>query len=178
MSLTLIPVYDIEKENCLHWENLRIWLRKAYFRGLLDFPLPSGLIKQTSFSLCRSSHRRCSIKKAFLKVLQNSQGSACAWVSFLIKLQPLACNLIKRATLAQVFSYEFTKFLRTTFLQNISFFLCIRINACWEKPRFPPNIQLGILVLNRYCMKSVRIWSFPSPFFFVFNPNAGKYGPE
>ena len=36
----------------------------------------------------RSSHQRCSIKKVFLKILQNSQENTCARVSFLIKLQP------------------------------------------------------------------------------------------
>ena len=31
--------------------------------------------------------RRCSVKKVFLEILQNSQENACARVSFLIKLQ-------------------------------------------------------------------------------------------
>ena len=31
----------------------------------------------------------CSIKKLFLKILENSQKNICATVSFLIKLQPL-----------------------------------------------------------------------------------------
>ena len=35
----------------------------------------------------RSSHRRCSVKKVFLKGSQNSQENTCAKVSFLIKLQ-------------------------------------------------------------------------------------------
>ena len=37
-----------------------------------------------------NNHRRCSIKKGFLKFLQNSQENACARVSFLLKLQALA----------------------------------------------------------------------------------------
>ena len=53
---------------------------------------------------CRSSHQSCSIKKVFLKILQNSQENACASVSFLIKLQVDACNLIKKEILAQVSS--------------------------------------------------------------------------
>ena len=35
----------------------------------------------------RSSHRRCSIKKVFLRIPQNSQEITCARVSFLIKFQ-------------------------------------------------------------------------------------------
>ena len=35
----------------------------------------------------RSSHRRCSVKKVFLEILQDSQKNTCARNSFLIKLQ-------------------------------------------------------------------------------------------
>ena len=38
----------------------------------------------------RSSHQRCSVKKEFLEISQNSQENTCARVSFLIKLQ--SCN--------------------------------------------------------------------------------------
>ena len=61
----------------------------------------------------RSSHLRCSAKKVFLKVSQNSQENFCARVSFLIKLQAEACNFVIKETLAQVFSVNFAKFLRT-----------------------------------------------------------------
>ena len=37
-----------------------------------------------------TSHQRCSVKKVFLKILQNSQENTCARVSFLIKLQTAA----------------------------------------------------------------------------------------
>ena len=37
---------------------------------------------------------RCSVKKVFLKISQNSQNT-CARVSFLIKLQAKTCNFIK-----------------------------------------------------------------------------------
>ena len=43
----------------------------------------------------------------YLEISQNSQENTCAKISFLIKLQALACNFIKKETLAQVFSYEF-----------------------------------------------------------------------
>ena len=53
---------------------------------------------------------RCSVKKVFLKILQNSQESTC--------VRPEACNFIKKEALAQIFSYEFPKFLKNLILQN------------------------------------------------------------
>ena len=59
--------------------------------------------------------RRCSVKKVFLDILQNSQENSCARVSFLIKLQVSGLQLWHRC-----FPLNFTKFLRTPFLQNTS----------------------------------------------------------
>ena len=55
------------------------------------------------------SHRRCSIKKVFLKISQNTQENICARVYFLIKLNASACNFIMKESLVQVFSSEFFK---------------------------------------------------------------------
>ena len=55
--------------------------------------------------------QRCSVKKGFLQILQNSQENTYARVSFLIKLQAW----IKREALAQVLSCEFCKSFRNTF---------------------------------------------------------------
>ena len=62
--------------------------------------------------------RRGSVKKAFLKISQNSQGKTCARVSFLIKLQASACNFIKKETLAQVFSCEFREIFKNTYFDR------------------------------------------------------------
>ena len=59
--------------------------------------------------------RRCSVKKMFLEISQNSQ-EKLVLVSFLIKLQAKACNFIKKEAVAQVFFVDFAKFLRTPFL--------------------------------------------------------------
>ena len=59
--------------------------------------------------------QRCSAKKVFLEISQNSQQSTCARVSFLIKLQGEACNFIKKETLAHVFSCEFCGISKNTF---------------------------------------------------------------
>ena len=56
---------------------------------------------------------RCSVKKVFLEISQNSQENACARASFLIKLQAWA--FIKIETLALVFSCEFCEISKITF---------------------------------------------------------------
>ena len=50
----------------------------------------------------------------FLEVSQNSQEYTCARISFLIKPAEV-CNFIKRETLAQVLSCEFSKISKNTF---------------------------------------------------------------
>ena len=71
--------------------------------------------------------QRCSVKKVFLEILQYSQENTCVRVSFLIKLQ--ACNFIKKETLAQVFSVNFVKFLRTPFFIGHLWWLLLRFEA-------------------------------------------------
>ena len=48
---------------------------------------------------------RCSVKKVFLEISQNSQ-------------LPKACNFIKKGTLAQVFSCEFCEIFKNTVLHR------------------------------------------------------------
>ena len=71
--------------------------------------------------------RRCSVKKVFVEISQNSQENTCARDSSLMKLQGEAWDFINRETLAQVwlatlksewqrcFPKNFAKFLRTPF---------------------------------------------------------------
>ena len=71
--------------------------------------------------------QRCSVKKVFLEISQNSQENTCARASFLIELQasvlklywketlPQSCNFIKKETLAQVFSCKFCENFKNTF---------------------------------------------------------------
>ena len=47
--------------------------------------------------------QRCSMKKEFLTILQNSQENTCTGVSFLIKFQAETYNFIKKKILVQVF---------------------------------------------------------------------------
>ena len=55
-------------------------------------PLPVGAVCLIRFTylenvIVRGSHRKCSVKKIFLEISQNSHENTCARDSFLIKLQ-------------------------------------------------------------------------------------------
>ena len=59
--------------------------------------------------------QRCSVKKVFLEISQNSQEKTCARVSFLVKLQALACSFAKKRLWRRCSLVNFVKFLRTPF---------------------------------------------------------------
>ena len=63
--------------------------------------------------------QRCSARKMFLEISQNSQENICARVSYLIKLQAEACNFTKKETLTQVFSCELYEISKNTFSYRI-----------------------------------------------------------
>ena len=67
---------------------------------------------------------RCSVKKAFLEISQNSQENTCARVSFLIKLHA--------PPLAQVFPVNFAKFLKTIFSRNTPGRLLLSCQPWWN----------------------------------------------
>ena len=85
-------------------------------------------------SKIRSSHQRCSVKKVFLDFLQNSQENSCASL-FLNKVARLstATLLKKRPWQAQVFSCEFCKIFKNTYLKNICERLLLYDGAFFEK---------------------------------------------
>ena len=95
---------------------------------------------ETRFCRGRSSHQRCSIKKVFLEISQNSQESTCARVSFLLKRLWL-WDFIKKETLTQVFSCNFVKFLRTPFLtEHLRWLLLnVRASSIGTYAKFPPK---------------------------------------
>ena len=65
-----------------------------------------------SYFQCLRSHRRCSVKKEFLKLSQNSQEKICVGVSF---LSLRAANLFKKRLWRRCFPVNFSKFLGTSF---------------------------------------------------------------
>ena len=70
---------------------------------------------------------RCSVKNAFLKILQNPQKNTFARIFFLIKLQALGLQLYPTETLAQVFSRKFSEiFKKTFFIEHLPWLLLQR----------------------------------------------------
>ena len=71
------------------------------------------------------------LKKVFLRISQNSHETACARISFLIKLRTDPCNFIKKETLTQVFSCEFCEIFKNSFFY-ISYFLirAVKVVSC------------------------------------------------
>ena len=49
--------------------------------------------------------KKCSVKKVFLEISQNSQENTSARATFFFRSEP--CNFIKKENQAQVFSFEF-----------------------------------------------------------------------
>ena len=102
--------------------------------------------------LNQTNHLRYSIKTGFLKILQNSQESTCAKVSFLMKLQasglrPQACNFIKKETLVQVLSWEFCEISKDSFLQNTSGRLLLWLNtASMRNQNRPYKIDVCVVL--------------------------------
>ena len=59
----------------------------------------------------RSNHKRCSVRKVFLEISQNSQENTCVRFSFLIKLQALSLQLYwKRNSGTRVFLWILRNF--------------------------------------------------------------------
>ena len=64
--------------------------------------------------------RRCSVKKVFLEISQNSKENTCARVSFLIKFAShRSATLLKKETLTQVFSCKFCEISKDNFSYRI-----------------------------------------------------------
>ena len=93
-------------------------------KSTLDLADLAFILKSNSIGVSisrRSSHRSCSLKKLFLKVLQNSQKSICVGVSDLLTVnRPLACNLLEKKIRHRCFLVNFANFLRMPSLQNNS----------------------------------------------------------
>ena len=64
----------------------------------------------------RSSHRRCSVRKGFLRNFAKFTGKHLCQSLFFNKVT--ACNFIKKRLWHRCFTVKFAKFVRTSFLQN------------------------------------------------------------
>ena len=74
-----------------------------------------GLQKSSKILTTEATTRGLLWKKVFFKISQYSQENTYARVYFLVKLQVDVCNLIKKETLAQVFSCEFCEIFKNTY---------------------------------------------------------------
>ena len=89
-------------------------------------------------------------KKNFLEILQSLQEHTCARVAFLIKLQALACNFIKRETLSQYYLLilrNFSEYSGGLLLYNLPQSLthfCPMFPFCTPPPRKHQNTPLNL----------------------------------
>ena len=113
------PVNFLKKISCSLPSIFIPYLRLVYKqKSARMLKLIFRLVLATIFkAIFRNIHRRWSLKKALLKILQNSLENTCVRVSFLTKCNSEACNFIKNEALAQVFYWEFCE---TPFSQNTS----------------------------------------------------------
>ena len=80
-------------------------------------------------------------KRCSQKFLQDSQENTCARVSFLIKLQALSCNFIKKETLAQVVACEFCKITKNTFfIEHLQATACAKMMKKGKKNSAYPKL--------------------------------------
>ena len=68
------------------------------------------------FFFSEAVSQRCSIKKLFLEILQNSQENTCAMVSFLIKLAP--ATLLKKDSGKSAFLWSLRNFYKYVFYRT------------------------------------------------------------
>ena len=83
--------------------------------------------------------QRCSLKKMFLKISQNSRESTCVSVFFnKVAGKALSCSFIKKETLTQVFSYEFREILKNMFFHRTPPVAASeKINETWNSCNWP-----------------------------------------
>ena len=132
------------------------------FASLMQYLFCYRIVKALQFNI--AVVRRCSVKKVFLKISQNTGENICARVSFLIKLQADACEFIKKETLAQVFSCEFSEiFQRNLFPQNTS-------GGCYSNEQYTNckknNSQDSVLQINNIDLL-IRDKKIPTPSFLI-----------
>ena len=100
--------FRVHRSNLLYKNNLK----GLYFKNH-PAKVKYGVIMEIS---TEAVAQRCSVKKMFLKVSQNSQENTCARQRlFFNKVRPQACNFIKKESLAQVFSCGFYEISKNTF---------------------------------------------------------------
>ena len=114
----------------------------------------------------RNNHRRCSVRNVFLKIPKISQKSFCTRVSFLIKFLPQPQLILKKGLWYRFFHVNFTKLLRTPFLQNISEQLLLKNETIHRKLYAKPqkqNRRKSVKYNNSFVplMQYLHFWNHP-----------------
>ena len=86
-------------------------------------PMTEQLVYQTD----KNSHRKCSVKKAFVKTSQYPQGNTGVGVFFNKVADLQTCNFIKKTLLHRCFPVNIVKFVRASVLNNI----CVQLILNW-----------------------------------------------
>ena len=109
-------------------------------------PSPFRVVLFFYITIYGSSHCRFSVEKGILKNLKNFTGKHLFWSIFLIKLQALACNFIKKRLQHRFFSVKFAKLLRTPILKKICERLLLNLSGIprASMKRFQRNIQMEL----------------------------------
>ena len=76
--------------------------------------------------------QRCSLKKVFLEISQNSQENTCTRICFLIKETLLKQTLLKRRLRHRCFPVNLVKFLRTAFFIERLWWLLLKVRTFHE----------------------------------------------
>ena len=100
----------------------------------------------------RSSHQRCSIKKAILKIFRNIHRKHLCWSLFLIKLQTLLPTTYEKETSTQVFPCEYCENLNSTYFEEH-----LRIRTLKQCVKFA-SLHKKIIFLTRILR---QIWPDP-----------------
>ena len=111
------------------------------------------------FSIFRSSHQRCFVRKGVLRNFAKFTGKHLCQSLFFNKVAGLRpATLLKKRLWHRCFPMNFAKFLRTSFLQNTSGRLLLNIalklnNRTWKKYKsnsLRENMTLKLVVLQSW----------------------------
>ena len=96
----------------------------------------------------------------FFEISQNSQENISAR-DFLIKLQALGCNFIKKESVALMFFCEFCQFIRTPFLKQPLWWLLL-IVLLWFRSCKLISLNFFSIVVNIFTQHTQPLQNWPS----------------
>ena len=114
----------------------REWIFKHIFQNFHNILSLTVVFNE---GILKAVVQRCSVKKVFLEISQNSQENTCTRVSFLIRLQRPA-TLFKKRRWHRCFPVNFVKFLGTPFYTEHLWWLLL---AFCHPPTSNPQVKIG-----------------------------------